>query len=226
MSVRFPGPVTASGERGNGRTLARRRPADPDRRGHRLRHRPARLRTGRPADTAARPAPRRPGTAAAQATLAAWQRRSAAKHGPEFRLDTPASWPTPQHHSDQPLWHRTGSQLGPAAPTPDPPHLLDRPPARPARHRRHPNPATGRAPARRPRPQATVAVVLRHRGHRRGHRPLVAVPTQIRPGTHLPTVQTNPRLDPPKTPHTAGACLRCSRTMTAAHRDAAARGAR
>src|SRR5256885_3174695 len=46
---------------------------------------------------------------------------------------------------------------------------------------------------------------LDHHRHRHRCQPQLAVlPSQIRPGTHLPATQTNPRLDPPKDPHTAG----------------------
>jgi len=42
-------------------------------------------------------------------------------------------------------------------------------------------------------------VVLTHRFVGRGHRPALAgIPPQIRPGTHFPAVQANPRLDRPE----------------------------
>ena len=41
-----------------------------------------------------------------------------------------------------------------------------------------------------------------HRRHRRRRRPLLAgVPAPLRPRTHLPAAQTDPRLDPPEAPH-------------------------
>ncbi|WP_169317347.1 transposase [Actinacidiphila oryziradicis] len=85
------------------------------------------------------------------------------------------------HNRHHPLRHRDRQQLGPAAPPPHPPHLLDRPRRRTARRRGHADPPGGRPPARRPRAQARVAVVLGHRRYRRGRRPLVAVlPPPIR----------------------------------------------
>jgi hypothetical protein len=48
-------------------------------------------------------------------------------------------------------------------------------------------------------------MVLGRRRHRGRYRPLVAiVPAPVRPGTHLPAVQTDPGLDPPETAHPAG----------------------
>src|SRR3981189_2330640 len=50
-----------------------------------------------------------------------------------------------------------------------------------------------------------MAVVVGRRRHRQWRGPLVAgVPAPLRPRTHLPTVQTNPGLDPPEDPHPAG----------------------
>ena len=71
------------------------------------------------------------------------------------------------HHRHHPLRHRRRQRLGPAAPPADPPRRLARPRRRPPGHRGHPDPAAGRAPARRPRPETGVAVVLTHRRHRR-----------------------------------------------------------
>ncbi|WP_433171342.1 S26 family signal peptidase [Actinoallomurus sp. CA-150999] len=72
----------------------------------------------------------------------------------------------------------------------------------------NPHPAASRPLARRPRPQAGVAVVLGHRCHRHLHRSLLAVlPAKIRPGTHLPAVQTDPGLDRPGAGGRAGGCL-------------------
>ena len=50
-------------------------------------------------------------------------------------------------------------------------------------------------------PEARLAVDLHHRRHRGRCGPLVAgVPAPLRPRTHLPAVQTDPRLDPPEDP--------------------------
>jgi hypothetical protein len=51
-------------------------------------------------------------------------------------------------HRHHPLRHRDRHQLGPAASPAHPPRLLARPRRRAARHRGHPHPAAGRAPAR------------------------------------------------------------------------------
>ena len=64
------------------------------------------------------------------------------------------------HHDDLPVRHRRGGRLGPGARPADPPRRLAGPRRPAARHRGHPDPAAGRSPARRPRPQAGVAVVL------------------------------------------------------------------
>src|SRR6266851_3769561 len=77
------------------------------------------------------------------------------------------------------------------------PRSLGRPQRRrAAHHRRHPDPPEGRSPARRPRPQAGVAVVLPHRRSPRRRGPVVAgVLAPVRPRAHLPPVQAGPRLD-------------------------------
>ena len=128
------------------------------------------------------------------------------KHGPELALADPAhlAGAADRHHdADRPLRHRHRDRLGPGPPTADPPHLLARPRRRPADHRRHPDPAAGRPPARRPPPETGLAVDLHHRGHRRGRGPQLAVlPAQIRPRTHLPAAQTDAGLDPTQDPHT------------------------
>ena len=92
------------------------------------------------------------------------------RHGPVLALADPATWPDPEHTSSTETtrygtaqataWHR----LPPAA---GPPRRLARPPRRAADHRRHPDPAAGRAPARRPRPETGVAVDQRPGRHRR-----------------------------------------------------------
>ncbi len=137
--------------------------------------------------------------------------RPSTQHGPEFALDRPTTWPlTPEpghttttNTNPLPAGHRR--PLGPAPSPADPPHLLARPPRRPPDHRRDPHPPTDRPPARRPRSQARLAVVVGHRRHRHQHRPrLAGVPAPLRPGARLPTVQTDPRLDPPEDPHPAG----------------------
>jgi hypothetical protein len=57
--------------------------------------------------------------------------------------------PTAHHqHRDHPLRHRRRDQLGSGPSPADPPRVLDRPRRRTARHRRHPDPAAGRSPAR------------------------------------------------------------------------------
>ena len=66
---------------------------------------------------------------------------------------------------------------------------------------RHVDPPEGRAPARRPRPETGLAVVLGTAATPRGRGPLVAgVPPQIRSRAHLPADEADPRLDRPEDP--------------------------
>ena len=98
----------------------------------------------------------------------------------------PGPWPAPQarrrtgagrpgqlagaadhhHHDHLPVRDRCGRRLAPGAPAADPPLRLAGPWRRAARHRRNAHQADGGSPARRPGPQAGVAVVLPH-GRRR-----------------------------------------------------------
>jgi DDE superfamily endonuclease len=124
------------------------------------------------------------------------------RHGQPLALAHPHTWPTPQI-STTTQTTRYGQRgrrcLGPAAPTADPPRGLARPPRPAAHHRRHPDPLAGRAPARRPQPQAAVAVVVGHRRQRgRGGQVLAGVPAPVRPRAHLPAVQADTRLDRPQ----------------------------
>jgi hypothetical protein len=66
-------------------------------------------------------------------------------------------------HRDHPLRPGGRDQLGPGPPPAHPPLLLDRPRRRVTDHRGHPDPATGPASARGPRPQARLVVDLGHR---------------------------------------------------------------
>src|SRR5439155_10785045 len=86
-----------------------------------------------------------------------------------------------------------------------PPRRLARSRRAAAGHRRDADPAAGRLPARRPRPEAGVAVVVRHR-RRAGRRGpvLAAAPAQIRPGAHLPLLQAGPGLDLAEGPRSGG----------------------
>jgi hypothetical protein len=88
------------------------------------------------------------------------------KHGGELALADPATGPVPQVTTTT-VTSRYGSCLGPRAPPAHPPRRLagSRRPA--ARHRGNADPAAGRSPARRPGPQARMAVVLPHRRHPR-----------------------------------------------------------
>ena len=100
-------------------------------------------------------APRQPGTMG--------RPRSTAD---EIALADPATWPAPagQHeHADLPVRNSGDRRLGPGAPPAHPPRRLAGPRRSAARHRGHPDPAAGGSPARGPRPQARVAVVLPHR---------------------------------------------------------------
>ena len=87
---------------------------------------------------------------------------------------------------------------------------------------RHPDPAAGRASARRPRPQADMAMGFHDRRDRCRCGPLVAgVPAPLRPRTHLPAVQTDPGLDPPEDPTPAAADRWTWLIITAPHPTAA-----
>ena len=121
------------------------------------------------------------------------------RHGPALALAHPENGPAPvvstttDHH---PLRRRARPGLGPAAPAAGTPRRLGRPPRRAADRRGHPDPAAGRSPARPAGPETGVAVVVSHRPHTRGRGPLLAgVPAPLRPGTHLPAAQADPRLD-------------------------------
>ena len=61
-------------------------------------------------------------------------------------------------HRDDPVRHRPGRGLGPAAPAAGQPRRVGRPRRRTAGHRGHPGPAGRRSLARRPLPRAAVAV--------------------------------------------------------------------
>lgn len=91
------------------------------------------------------------------------------RHGGEFRFADPhplAPAGHHHHHTHRPLRHRDRHRLGPAAPPAHPPRRLARPPRRAAHPGGHPDPAAGRAPARRPRPQTDLAVEFpRFGGH-------------------------------------------------------------
>ena len=87
------------------------------------------------------------------------------KHGGELALADPATWPVPQVTTSTvtsrygtavaAAWDRVHARLTHRAAW-----LITRPAAR---HPRHPDPAAGGPPARRPRSQAGMAVVVRHR---------------------------------------------------------------
>ena len=91
------------------------------------------------------------------------------KHGGELALADPATWPDPQVTTSTATtrygtavaaaWDRVHPRLTHRA------AWLDHDGAA-AGHRGHPDPAAGRSPARRPRPQAGVAVVLGAPAHR------------------------------------------------------------
>ncbi len=87
------------------------------------------------------------------------------RHGSEFALAAGhlAAAAGYHHDGDRPVRHRRGASLGPAAPAAHPPLRLAGPRRPAARHRRNPDPPAGRSPARRPYPQASLAVVLSHR---------------------------------------------------------------
>ena len=88
------------------------------------------------------------------------------KHGRELALSQPGGLPGPadhHQHGDLPVRHRRGRRLGPGPPPADPPRRLARSRGEPAGHRGDPDPAAGGLPARRPGPQAGVAVVVAHR---------------------------------------------------------------
>ena len=121
------------------------------------------------------------------------------RHGPVLALADPASWPTPDHTSTTELRHRAGHCMAAVPPPSVSSRALARPPRRAPDHRRHPDPAAGRAPARRPGPETAVAMDQRPGRHRRRHRPdLAGLPPPLRPRTHLQVLHADPRLDQPE----------------------------
>ena len=87
------------------------------------------------------------------------------RHGRELALADPATWPRAAGYhddGDHPVRHRGGARLGPATPPAHPPLRLARSQRPASGHRRDPDPPASRSPARRPGPQAHVAVVLPH----------------------------------------------------------------
>ncbi|GAA1341422.1 hypothetical protein GCM10009647_085080 [Streptomyces sanglieri] len=121
------------------------------------------------------------------------------KHGGEFVFGDPSTWGTEQAMTitDTRLY-REGNRagVGPAAPTAHPAGGLARPRRTAAHHRGHRRPpGRGEAPQRRGE-QAGLAVVVRHRCHRGGRRPLLAVlPPPFRHRAHVSPVQADARLD-------------------------------
>ena len=78
-------------------------------------------------------------------------------------LADPGTWPPPStpQHRHHPLRHRAVAQAWDRLhPRLNHRGRLARPPRRAAGHRGHPDPAAGRAPARRPRPETALAVVV------------------------------------------------------------------
>ena len=130
------------------------------------------------------------------------------KHGRELALSGPGGLPGPadhHQHGDLPVRHRRGRRLGPGASPADPPRRLAGPRRRPAGHRRDPDPAASRSPARRPRPQAGVAVVVTHRRRARRRGPVLAgVLAPLRSRTHIQVLQAGPRVDRPEDPRPRG----------------------
>ncbi|WP_445942428.1 transposase [Pseudonocardia sp. T1-2H] len=73
------------------------------------------------------------------------------RHGPQFALNKPATWPEPAHISITETTRygtATATSWDRLHPRGDPPRLPGRPRRRAARARGHPHPAAGRAPAR------------------------------------------------------------------------------
>ena len=121
------------------------------------------------------------------------------KHGRELALADPAACPDPQVTTSTATsrygtaaaaaWDRVHPRLTHRA-------RLARPRRAAAGHRGHPDPAASGPPARRPGPQAGLAVVVPHRRHAGRCGPVLAVVlAPIRPGAHLPAVQADPGLD-------------------------------
>jgi len=129
------------------------------------------------------------------------------KHGKEFRLAEQSTWPDPAVITTTDttrLRHRRRRRLGPAAPAAHPPGRMARPPRRSACPGRHADLPHRRPTARRPRPETGVAMVLPHRsGTVACGQTLAGIPPPLRPRTHLPPVQTDPRLDRTETPRPA-----------------------
>ena len=128
------------------------------------------------------------------------------RHGAEFKFTDESTWPAPAHTtiSATSRYGQATARSGPAAPPAEPTLGLGRPPRRrPPGHLRHGHPLAGRPPARGPRPQTRVAVVVGHRRHGRGRGPALAVvPAKVRSRTHLPAAQTDPGMDHTQNPRT------------------------
>ena len=123
------------------------------------------------------------------------------KHGPEIALDRPATWPDPQHTTSTDTtrygtavatsWDRVHPRLTHRG------CWLDHEGELPVIEGTLIRLQVEHLPGDRD-PEAGMAVDLHHRRHRGRCGPLVAgVPAPLRPRTHLPAVQADPRLDPP-----------------------------
>lgn len=99
-------------------------------------------------------------------------------------------------HGHPPLREGDRASMGPAAPAAHPPGGLDRLRRPAADHRRHRRPPGRGEAAQRRGEQARLAVVVGHRRHRDGRRPLLAVlPSPLRHRAHVSPVQADARVD-------------------------------
>ena len=115
---------------------------------------------------AAGPAAQRPGDAAARAAAPAWHDGPApqARRGAGAREPGDVAGPAGGHeHGDVQVRDGRDGRVGPGAPAAGLPVRLARSRWPAAGDRGNPDPAAGRSPARRPRPQAGVAVVVTDR---------------------------------------------------------------
>ena len=109
---------------------------------------------------------RRPTPSLKEYALAYPQGGRPPKHGKEFRFAKPETWGDPDAATVQ-VTDRYGTARAMAwdriHPSPDHPLRVDRPHRRTPRHRGHADSPPGRPPARRRRPAAALALVVRHR---------------------------------------------------------------
>ncbi len=193
--------VTAVQPRGRGRAAHRGRPVDAGRPGHhhrhgrRLRHHPSGPGTTGSARRPGRADPQRPRDASAETTQDARRQQptAPARAGVPLRQARDLAR-TSHHHGHRHHEPQKGRDpgVGPVPPATDPSLGPAGARRRTPPRRRHPGPATCRAPLEGTRDLAGVVVVREDRRRPDGHEPVVAgIPQEIRPGAHLPFRKTD-----------------------------------